>query len=34
MTFGVSPMLKQKLYVFLLKKAQLGKFQDEKLANV
>jgi hypothetical protein len=34
MTFGVSQMLKQTLYVFLFKKAQVGKFQDEKLTNV
>jgi hypothetical protein len=34
MTFGVSQMLQQTLYVFLFKKTQVGKFQDEKLADV
>jgi hypothetical protein len=33
MTFGVSQMLKETLYVFS-KERKVGKFQDEKLANV
>jgi len=35
MTFGVSQMLKETLYVFFYsKEGKVGKFQDEKLTNV